>query len=121
LQKLYFFERIKTALHCIKTIKRYQHAYRNVSDTFLHAFLVFGSISRHWHCTKNNIHCCQTLVPPLWTSSKGPCIISLWATKSLYFHSKTWSYTDRLGLHFQTANHCKFWIKTYCTYLSTLN
>jgi len=28
-------------------------AYRNVSDTLLHVFLAFGSISKHLHCTKS--------------------------------------------------------------------
>jgi len=31
-----------------------KHPYRNVSDTFLHAFLTFGSISKHLHCTKSH-------------------------------------------------------------------
>jgi len=31
-----------------------KHAYRNVSDTFLHAFLAFGSISKHLHSTKSH-------------------------------------------------------------------
>jgi len=31
-----------------------EHAYRNVSGTFLHVFLAFGSISKHLHCTKSH-------------------------------------------------------------------
>jgi len=32
----------------------HKHVYRKVSDTFLHAFLAFGSISKHLHCTKSH-------------------------------------------------------------------
>ena len=31
-----------------------KHAYRNISNTFLHAFLAFGSISKLLHCTKSH-------------------------------------------------------------------
>ena len=30
-----------------------KHAYRNASDTFLHAFLAFGSIPKHLPCVKS--------------------------------------------------------------------
>jgi len=31
-----------------------KHAYEKVSNTFLHAFLTFGNISKHLHCTKSH-------------------------------------------------------------------
>jgi len=30
-----------------------KHAYRNISDTFLHAFVAFVSTSKHLHSTKS--------------------------------------------------------------------
>jgi len=53
--------------------------YRNVSDTLFHAFLAFGSLSRHFHHTNRSLGAVE-LVMPRWTNSKIPCLQTAFET-----------------------------------------
>jgi len=49
-----------------------KYTYRNVSNTRLHAFLAFSSISKHFHhtnCSPGPVD----LVPSRWTNLKVSC------------------------------------------------
>jgi len=49
-----------------------KYAYRNVSNTFFHAFLEFGSISNNFHHSNRSPGPLDQ-VSPRWTNSKVPC------------------------------------------------
>ena len=42
-----------TGIKQLHFINMPKYTYRNISNTFFPAFLAFGSISKHFHCTKS--------------------------------------------------------------------
>jgi len=49
-----------------------KYTHRNISNRLFHAFLAFGSMSKHFHHT-NHSPGLVDLVLPRWTNSKEPC------------------------------------------------
>jgi len=47
--------------------------YVNICNIIFAAFLAFGCISKHFHCTQNRSHCCRVRFALRWTNSKEPC------------------------------------------------